>query len=318
MKKSALPKKRKTIYIILMLIVIIIGAYTVFIIPASIRNIVPTVQTVFPKKESYTPTVSCKGNIEYSSLNNITGEIPVVIDEYYVATGERVDAGQVIATVDKEKTIEALKSLYGDSTVSVMAQQSGKEFPSQLEASCSGVVFSLAEKGSVISAGSTIASIGSKGDMVLKADVSERFIGKVAIGQETQITVTATDRQYSGTVKEISSCAEKVYSSGVEETVVQITVSIDNPTDELKSGFTAGGKIKTDIPREIVTLPYNAICQDDRGEFVYAFKNGIAIRKDITTGVEMSGCCEVFGISDKDEIIMADDRLYSFSPVIRG
>ncbi len=318
MPKSRFDKNKKTVYFIIMLIVLIVGAYTVFIIPAAVKHTIPKAATVFPENTIYIPTVSCNGNLEYSSLSSVSCTVPVVIGEYLVHEGERVDAGQVIATVDKNATIAAVTALYGEAAVSVMAQETVSELEKGITSEVSGVVFSLAEKGSLISADSAVAKIGSKGDLVLKAAVSERYIAKVGCGQKVTVKVTAVDGKHRGTVKEISSVARKVYNGSVQETVVDVVISLDEASAELKSGFSADGKIETGIARQILTLPYSAIQQDDKGEFVYVFKNGTAVRKDITTGLELSQGAEVNGIEAYDEIILADDGIRNNSPVIRG
>ncbi len=317
-KQKFSSKKRALARWLLPALIIITGTYITFMIPSIVQTSVPKVNTVFPQRKSYTPSVSCSGTLEYSDLYSITEQVPLVIKEYKISEGGRVDEGQLIASVDKEKTLAALTALYGTSGLdSGKFSQAVNSLPTELVSPVSGAVFSLAKTGELINAGDSIAQIGDKGNLVLKAAVSERNISQVCMGQSVTVTAAASDTEFSGTVSEISSCARKQYNGSAEETVVDITVTLSNPTDELKSGFSAQGVIKTGITSELVTLPYSAICQDDKGEYVYVFDRGSASRKDITTGLELSDGAQVIGVDDTDEVILQPQSVAANCPVIR-
>lgn len=317
-KQKFSSKKRKFARWLVPALIIIAGTYITFMIPSMVQTAMPKVSTVFPQKKSYTPSVSCSGMLEYSDLYSITEQMPLVIKEFKINEGGRVDEGQLIASVDKEKTLSALTALYGTAGLdNGSISQAVNSLPTEIISPVSGAVFSLAKSGELINAGDSIAQIGDKGKLVLKAAVSERNISQVCIGQSVTVTAAASETEFSGTVNEISSCARKQYNGSAEETVVDITVVLSNPTDELKSGFSAQGVIKTGLTRELTTLPYSAICQDEKGEYIYIFDRGSASRKDITTGLELSDGAQVIGVDDTDEVILQPQSVAANSPVIR-
>lgn len=304
--------------IMLPVLILISGMFTATMIPSAVKTAAAKVNTVFPEKISYTPYVSCTGTIEYDSMHSITCNVPVVIKSYNVYEGARVDEGQVIAEIDKDKTLSQLTALYGTSGLdNGKIMTTVNSLPDYIEADRSGVIFSLSGAGELIDAGNAVAKLGEKGNMVVKACVPERDISKVGPGQTVSITANATEGSYSGKVSEISSCARKVNNGINDETVVDVIISIDNPTDELKSGFSAEGKIMTGLKSELLTLPYSAVCQDDDGEYVYVFSHGTAVRRDITTGVELPYATQVNGVEEGDEVILSPDGISSDTPVIR-
>ncbi len=303
-KKVRRTKNKNTVFLIITVVVLIAGAYLVIIIPEALKNKLPNVAVIYPEPSLYTPSVECKGVVGYSSLDEIRLDIPVVLSECYVAQGERVDEGQVLATIDKEKTIAVLSELYGNKgfesgEIYTILKKAGE----QIIAGSSGVVYDIARKGEVVMQGDSICGIGTDGMLTLTAMVSERSISKVAVGQNVKITVDALDNSFSGNVLSVSSLASKVYNGSVEETVVEVEIAIDGDTSVLKSGYSAKGKIMTGLETSFLTLPYSAICQDEQGEYIYLIEKGRAKRKNITTGRELTGCTEVYGIAQNEIVI---------------
>ena len=272
-KKTRDRKRKNTVFIIISLVVLIAGVYFVFVIPQALKHSLPNVAVIYPELSGYTPSVECRGVISYSALDEISFDIPVVLSECYVAQGERVDEGQVLAKIDKEKTVAVLAELYGN-----QGFESGEFYTAlkmageQIVAESSGVVYDMARKGEVVMQGDSVFEIGRDSTLTLNAVVSERSIAKVAVGQEVEISVNALEKEFSGSVLSVSSLASKISNGSVEETVVQVEIALDGDTVGLKSGYSAKGKIKTGYETSIITLPYSAICQDEQGEYIYILK----------------------------------------------
>jgi hypothetical protein len=124
----------------------------------------------------------------------------------------------------------------------------------------------------------------------------------------------------TATVEKIANHASHQQTHMTQETVVEVTLKIDNPYTHvingnsgtsgesggiLRSGYSARADIFTDESRTIFTIPYNVILQDEIGEFVYILVGNSAIRRDILTGLELSDGAEVVsGLRISDNIIM--------------
>ncbi len=310
-------EKRRAFVLFLPVYILIFGLILAGVVPEIIRALTPDVRTTRPVAASYTPYITFEGKAEYKSLDNISLSYPVVIKELKVYPGERVDAGQTVAIIDKEKTISALAEIYGTAGLDTgEVSRLIASMPKNIDTPYSGVVISVAEKGEIIPQNGSIAGIGTADTLVIKAMVSERDIDKVEIGKTAEITAEATNTLYKGKVTYISDIARTVINAGGEETVVDVIIELDNAKG-LKSGFSVQGKINIGTSSSLMTLPYTAVCQDDKGEYVYVFSKGVAVRKDITTGIELSDCTEVKGISYNDEVILNPENLKDMGYVIR-
>ncbi|MBP3921990.1 MAG: HlyD family efflux transporter periplasmic adaptor subunit [Ruminiclostridium sp.] len=303
-RKKRTRYSKSTLFMIALSVIVIAGTYLVLIIPTALKNRLPGVAVISPITISYTPSVDCKGIIEYSELYSITADMPVVLSRVFVARGDKVDEGQAIAEIDKEKTIAVLSELYGDTGF-----ESGELYTAlrkageRVVATDSGVIYDIARKGEVIMSGDDIVQIGRDNNLSMTAVVSEKSISKVGVGQQVEIIAEAVEEGFSGEVVSVSSLASKLNNGMSEEAVVEVEITIKGDTKKLKSGYTASGKILTGLPSSLLTLPYSAICQDDKGEYVYVFEKGRAAKRYIRTGRELSDCTEVSGLMQTDFVI---------------
>lgn len=154
-------------------------------------------------------------------------------------------------------------------------------------------------------------------DVCVQIYVPEQDISKVRSGQKAEITGEAFPGIiYEGTVDKIADVATKVQAGNVQKTVVEVTVRITEPDDVLKHGYTASVKLSTSEPSVMTLVPYEAVNQDDNGEFVYILKEGKAYKLYIETGSELSGGIELkTDISDNERIITVDELAENGSAV---
>lgn len=181
--------------------------------------------------------------------------------------------------------------------------------PEVITAPMDGVVTQLSIKTDVLSRTATpVISIADANNYIAKVTVGESYISSIKLGDPCIIKGTGfSGKQYSGYVSKIYPVARKMVGSVSQETVVDVEIKIDNPDRDLKSGFSARAEIITDQQKNILTVPYEAVQQDENDiEYVYAVQGSRTVRRDITTGMELSDGVEVVeGLEEKD-IIIAD------------
>lgn len=155
-----------------------------------------------------------------------------------------------------------------------------------------------------------IVKNASDGKMSVVAYVSEKDISLVREGQYAEITGDAfPDCVYTGLVSRIADNATVQQKSGVPRTYVEIKISIDNPDDNLKAGYTAVAALQTSESELLTVVPYESVGQDSGGEYVFVLKENTAVKKYITTGREFSEGVEVIsGISATDRVINVRDE----------
>ena len=62
---------------------------------------------------------------------------------------------------------------------------------------------------------------------------------------------------------------------------------MDAGDDYLQDGMTVSATLTVSSPQELLTVPYEAIGQDARGEYVWTVARGRTVRTSVTTGVEL-------------------------------
>lgn len=147
--------------------------------------------------------------------------------------------------------------------------------------------------------------------------VPEQDISKVAVGQSAEITGEAFPGiTYAGTVDKIADAATKVQAGNLQKTVVEVTVEVNEPDEILKHGYTASVKLCTSEPSIMTLVPYEAVDQDDEGEFVYILNDGKAYKLYVETGRELSDGVELKTyIGDNERIITVDELMQDGSAV---
>lgn len=283
-------------------------------LPAAVEASVPAVQTVSPKVVTYNETVRGSGSLCYIGQSDVTSALPLVISRFTVEEGDYVSAGDVIAHVDRSASEAFIGSLGKVSQLAAAAASLNTAMsliPDQITADRSGRVISTAGNGSSVEAGSPIACIAGTDSLVVTAAVSELDISRINLGQPVNFTCTAyPDTVFTGTVAKIAGAARSQYSGAVLETVVDVLVAPDEQDARLRSGLTADVRFQLSDPRKICVLPYEAIGQDDEGEYVYVYEDGAAIRRKVFTGAEFSDGTEIVkGACATDKVLLEPETI---------
>lgn len=153
-----------------------------------------------------------------------------------------------------------------------------------------------------------IVKNAADGEVCVLVYVSEKDISSVRDGQTAEITGDAfPDCIYTGVVSYIAEYAAVKTGGATSKPVVEVKITIDNPDDRLKAGYTATARLATSDAETITVVPYDAVGQDDKGEFVYVLEDNTAVRRYIVTGQELAEGVEVkSGLRDGDFVITVD------------
>lgn len=181
--------------------------------------------------------------------------------------------------------------------------------PEIVKAPMDGVVTAVEIENDVLSrTAKPIITISDTNSYVAMVTVGESYSSDINVGDPAIITGTGfSNKQYEGHISKIFPVARKTTGVAIPETVVDVEICIDNPDKSLKAGFTARAEIITNIKRNMLTVPYEAIQQDDKNvEYVYIVHNSKAVRKDIETGLELLEGVEVTEGLKEDELLVSN------------
>lgn len=298
-------KMKKYVMLIFFTVVLIIGIYCFGKVSES-----SVVSVSLVKAESITAknSISCKGTIEWVSSRNVYADSIAVVDKIYVAEGDSVKAGQLLATVtsisDTFPSYNAYGS-YGDLLSSSAEDVEDSDNSGEIRAPVSGYIMSASLKeGEHTDPTNPAFVIVDNTDMQVRLSVPETQISDVKTGQRVTITGSGFKGTYNGTVQSISDEAKQKISPTGEDTVVEVLVSLENPSEEIKPGFTAKAKIIIQEKDEMI-LPYEAVQAEDNGEeYVFIVKNNHAVKQPVTTGDEYeNGVAILSGIEYGETVI---------------
>lgn len=290
-------------------------------LPAAVEASVPAAVSISPTEVYYSESVNTSGTLCYIGQGDVTSALPLVLSEFEVEEGDHVEVGDVIARVDRKASETFISSLgkvsqLAAATASLSTAMS--LIPEEITADRSGTVISTARAGAAVESGTSIATIAGTDSLVLTSAVSELNIARIQPGQPVEFTLSAYPNDvFTGTVSKIAGSARSQYSGAVLETVVDVLISPDSTDPRLCSGLTVDVRFQLSDPRKICVLPYNAIGQDEEGEYVYLLEDGAAVKHKIFTGAEFSDGTEVIKGATINDKVFLDPEDISLSKYVR-
>ena len=188
-----------------------------------------------------------------------------------------------------------------------------------LKAGISGTVTAINVKQGDTYAGGVIATIQDCSAFVVSAEIDEYDIADVKLGMKAVFKTDATrDEQLQGEVIFISPTPTQ--GSNV---TYQVKVKINSPIDRLRLGMNAKLNIILRETADVLTVPYDAVQQDENGNdvvYVVTRTESGGITKaavPVTVGVEGDYYVEVTGdIQEGMEVSMPSDIKFDFSQMM--
>ncbi len=133
-----------------------------------------------------------------------------------------------------------------------------------VEAPISGVISAVNIEAGDTYNGTAIVTIDDISSFEVTAEIDEYDIGKIEKGQKVVIKTNATgEEELDGTVKIISPKA----STGGNEVTYTVIISVDTPHDMLRMDMTAKLSIILESKENVLTVPYEAVQEDESGNF---------------------------------------------------
>ncbi len=156
--------------------------------------------------------------------------------------------------------------------------------------------------GSSFTGGTVILTIADLSKMIIETGINELDIGKVELNQPVDINVNAfPDAKYKGKITHISPSARNENNIRIFD----IKIAILNQDERLRPGMTANVSISGKSKKDILTVPIQAVFEDDKGnDIVYQVENDSIIREQIVkTGINDFEKVEILeGLSLNDTI----------------
>jgi RND family efflux transporter MFP subunit len=191
----------------------------------------------------------------------------------------------------------------------------------EITAPIDGVVTEVAiQKGIPAGAGKAVVTIADNKNYRVIASVREEDIARVQLDNAVTVRgVGFSGTEYTGRVTKIHPTARKALNGTAPETVVDVEIQLEGEDNRLKPGFTAKVEISGGSDYDLITVPYEAVRQDDNNdEYLYLYENGKLRKRVVSTGKELASEVEIAeGISQDSVVVMNTSETVEEGATIR-
>lgn len=163
--------------------------------------------------------------------------------------------------------------------------------------------------GAGISAGMQLLTLQSSKDLKVSFTASKYDIGKLALGQKADVTVSG--RVYHGEISKINRFAEKNVSN---TPMVGVEIHLLDADDKIILGMDARLTIYTGQAENALLIPVEVINADKEGDFLYVVENGVVVKRPIVCGISTDVYTEVLEGLTEEDVIIAD----SYTNLVEG
>lgn len=144
-----------------------------------------------------------------------------------------------------------------------------------------------AVENSFISNSMPLAVIDGPDQMKVAVSVSEALVPKIAIGSQADVYVSAVDKSFSAVIRSVEQAAN------VQTRLYTVTLTVPADVGGLLSGMFADVTFFTDVSRNAVVVPTEAILTSGGSQYVFVVEDGTARYVEVETGLTGNGVTEV-------------------------
>lgn len=267
----------------------------------------PTVTTVVVQPTTVKETVVCGGSVRAAQGIEIIASVPCVAGDVAVAVGDRVEKGDILLHIDRAATLAAAM---GAGASEAQLSTASAALPEAVVAPQAGVVSAVnAAAGEIVSNESPCVVLSEGGAVEIALAVRESVLPQLAVGQAVTVSGVAFAREsYNGTLSYIADSARSRVSGTATETVVDavVTLPASQIDDSLLPGLSAKAAVVTAVRENVIVVPYEAVVDDEAGAAVYCEQNGVAFRRAVTVGKELTQGVEIIGGLQAGERVVTD------------
>ncbi len=269
---------------------------------------------------------------------------PGIVTQIFVREGDRVSKGQVLYITDAStytKQIEVVQSQLDLANIAYQKQKSlwdqniGSEIQylqtkgnketlekqignlraaielTKCKSPINGTVDEVRVKLGDIAAPSQLmpgVRVVNSSNMIVKAKLSDSYIGKVKAGDKVVVNFPDIDKSIETNVTYVGQTVDK------QSRTFNVEVRLANPSNEYKANMITRLLINDEIIKNTIVIPQNLIQRNEKSSYVLVAENGTAVKKVVTTGSTYNGQIEVKeGLTVGDKIITL-----GFSEVVDG
>lgn len=231
-------------------------------------------------KRTLEDTLILVGSLKAKNEATLFSRVPGKLKENLVKEGDLVRKGQPVAFVERDEV--------------------GVRFnPAPVPSTLNGVVGRIyLDRGADVTLNTPVALIADVSAVIAKADVPERYAGRVRTRQDVRVRVEAfPERTFQGRVSRVSPVVDPATRSAYME------VLLDNSSGLLRSGMFANLSIVVTAKAGALAVPIEAVI-DGSGPSIFVIKDGKAVKREVVEGLKTETHVEIKeGLSPGEEVV---------------
>ena len=222
------------------------------------------------------------GDIKAEDEALVYSKVAGKLVENKVQEGDSVQKSETLALVDRDEV--------------------GYEFELAPVASPIGGVIgrTYLDKGANVTLSTAIALVVNMDEVLVKIDVTEKDLPRVAKDLIAQVKVDAyPDRAFTGQVQKVSPVVD------LDTRTAPVWINIGNLQHELKPGMFARIKLKVGEHQGVLVIMREAIIEEDSQRYIFMVEDNRAYKRKIKIGLASDGKFEVLeGLKLGDKVIV--------------
>lgn len=158
--------------------------------------------------------------------------------------------------------------------------------------------------GDTVLQGQPLLYLPDVSSMVVRTDVREVDIHKLALGQKASVQVDAyPDLIFHGDVTAIGVIASEKFEGGKGEKYFQITISLKGEEARLRPGMTSRVSINIATVKDVLNVPVPAIFTDSGKKYCYVYSGNTFRKVEVSVGSQNEDTAEIIsGLKTGDKI----------------
>ncbi|NNE76217.1 MAG: efflux RND transporter periplasmic adaptor subunit [Pricia sp.] len=306
----------------------------------------PLVNTITAEPQKFVHFLELQGDVKTKQNVLVYPEMSGTLERVYVKEGDRVNKGQILASIDDggmgnqlsqlktqaelaKTTYERRKRLWDQKIGSEIeflsakteyeaAQEAIKQTESQLGKSTIRAPFSgiiddvIKDQGTVVAPGpgSEVFRIVNLSDMYIEVDVPEIYLGDISKGKDAMVYFPVLGESVNTKIRETGNFIKPGNRS------FSVEIPVPNQSGKIKPNLTAKVNLNDYTSENAILIPSSIISENAEGEqYVYladepnSENEAVAKRTIVTTGKTQDGQIEILtGIENGSQVIKEGAR----------
>ncbi len=212
-------------------------------------------------------------------------------------TSQRMSSVMSVPTEGGKAKLEAIKA--SNEIADNARIENYNDAKNGIRAEFDGIVTRIdVAEGSEIMSNDKMATLKSMSDIVIKCNVNKYDIVNIEEGQTA--TVNIKNKTYTGTVSRIAHMA----SDSGQNTGIDVEISLDEPDSDIILGIEAKAKVNTANLTDAISVPLEALNEDEDGSYVFVLRDGKVYKTFVETGIKNDDSAQILsGISEGETVV---------------